>query len=275
MEQDLLYVGGLRVGGELEIYTPPVSDAGRLASIVYSAAGTDSGDSPKEDVCSVDAATGKLTAGSAAAAGDKCLVTATLTAPGRAVATSGPVTVVLYGVAAASQTAPSGWSDPYGASPEVAVGADSNAPDATGVSGTGALDYRVKSGSTGCDVHHQTGVVTGINTNGGCEIEAQFLGDADTSPSPWSDVASISITVGVQAPPMAANSGDIYIDNSGASCTDADTVRVGATSTGPCWPLPGNMGMGMSMGMPMGMNAGPHLRHFGTSRLGSERSFRR
>ncbi len=242
VEQQMQYRGSLRVGGELAIYAAPTSSAG-VASIVYTALGRDSGDTTdKADVCSVDEH-GTVTAESGASTGDICRITATLQAPGRTDVDSDPVDLVLT-AAAGTQTAPSGWSDPYGAAPEVEVGARSNPPSTPTSSGTGALDYRVQAGSEGCTVHHSTGVVTGVNTNGGCVIEAQYLGDEDTSPSPWAEVATITIIVGDQPPPMPANSGDVYANNSGASCSGANSVQLDATSAGPCWPLPGNMNMG-------------------------------
>ena len=251
--QDLEYLGTLRVGGELAVYAAPTSSAGRV-SITYAARGTDNSNQDKALVCTVDAM-GRVSAGSAAMTGDRCLITATLSASGRADIQSGPVSLVLA-AAAGTQSAPSGWSNPYGSSPTVAVGASTNAP--TGLpSGDGALDFRVKSGSSACSVNHRTGVVTGVSTAGSCEIEAHFVGDDDTSPSDYSDVATISVTIGNQMPP---GNEDIYKDQSvpdgqggNINCSGQNSVRLGQTTT-PCAPLPG-MGAGMNRGVPLELRA--------------------
>ncbi len=235
VDQQLQYQGDLRPGGELAVYAIPTSSAG-FVTITYAVTAQTDGSDPKSDVCTVDAASGTVSAGSAAAANDQCEVTATLSVSGYADVTS-QATVIVAGTALAPQNAPSGWNEPYGASPTVAVGRPSSAP--SGVpSGTGALDYRVQAGSTGCSVDHSSGVVTGVNTVGGCIIEALFMGDDDTLASPYSVVAEISITIGDQPDPMGA---DIYADANG--CTDRDEVRLGATTSGPCGPLPNTMGM--------------------------------
>ncbi len=111
--------------------------------------------------------------------------------------------------AKATQSAPSGWNNPYGSSPAIAVGADSSAPS-NPPGGQGDLVYRVKSGSTGCSVISTTGVVKGINTNGGCTIEAQFAGNANYQSSGHSDVATITINLGTQTVPAST---DIYPDD--------------------------------------------------------------
>ena len=226
--QGIVYRGSLRVAGELAIFAAPTSSAG-AASITYSAAGSDSLDAEKADVCSVDPSSGTISAGSAAIAGDKCSISAVLSVSGYGDVTVNLTDAIVLIAAAGTQTAPSGWTDPYGASPAVVVGEDSDPPGTPTSSGTGALEYRVQAGGEGCTVHHSTGVVTGVNTNGGCAIEAQYLGDMNTAPSPWAEVATITITIGDQGDPAEAN---IY--TAGSSCSAVTSVKMGAVSTAPC-----------------------------------------
>ena len=102
------------------------------------------------------------------------------------------------------QVAPTGWSNPYGASPTLAVGSDplalvqGAAPTNTGY---GNLEYRIRpSGgdSSHCRVNSGTGAVNPkvVGGTSSCRIQARFAGDANYNPSPWGSVATVSIIRG-------------------------------------------------------------------------------
>ena len=100
-----------------------------------------------------------------------------------------------------SQDPPSTWSNPYGASPEVAVGAEISASSKP--TGQGALQFQVKSGND-CSVDRDDGDVTGVNF-GSCTIQAQFAGNTNYEASGYTDIAEINVVKGTQDRPSWSN----------------------------------------------------------------------
>ena len=145
--------------------------------------------------CSVDSDDGSLTI----TAVGVCTVTINPIKAGYAAHTGveGAVTV-----SKGTQSAPGAWGStpaPYGsATPTVRVGQTlaigSSTPPTNSLTGGGALEFHVKSGGTHCSVTND-GTVEGV-TVGDCTIEARFASTTNYNPSPYADVATISVTPG-------------------------------------------------------------------------------
>ena len=105
-------------------------------------------------------------------------------------------------VSKGTQSAPGAWGStppPYGsAAPTVRVGQrlaiGSSTKPANPLADGGDLEYHVKSGGTHCSVLNN-GTVEGL-TVGDCTIEARFANVTNYRASPYSDVATISVTPG-------------------------------------------------------------------------------
>ena len=123
------------------------------------------------------------------------------------------------------------WSNPYGASPSLAVGADPLAL-AQGASptntGHGDVEYRVGLGPHNgrCRVDSGTGAVTAKvgGADNQCKIDSRFAGNANYNPSNWSVVAWINIVKGTIAVAGA---------NDNAKWGTYGAVRVGAATSAP------------------------------------------
>ena len=143
-------------------------------------------------ICRVNQDSGALTI---LAAGD-CIVTATPAKAGYGTHAGISQTIA---IAKADQSAPSGWSDPYGASPSLAVGADPLTLSGATPSGQGALSYRILAAhDANCTIVTGTGAVTATVAGVGnsCTIQAQFVGNGNYNPSGFSTVDTISIVAG-------------------------------------------------------------------------------
>ena len=109
---------------------------------------------------------------------------------------SDPVTLATITVAA-RQTAPSGWSNPYGSgSPTVEVGGSLALTNRiTPPNDAGSLEYRKGSSSTAtnCAVNAGTGEVTAGDTAGNCVVEARYVATATEASSTWSSVDTVSV----------------------------------------------------------------------------------
>ena len=144
-------------------------------------------------ICAVAEDSGVLTINGA---GD-CVVTATpdLAGYGNPDGIEQTVTIAL-----GTQSTPTGWSNHYGTTPTVMVGATKDvigSEPTNSIDEGGALEYHVKSG--GCTVDPSSGQVTGTTT-GPCVIEARFQGVANKySASNYSDVATITVEMGTQS----------------------------------------------------------------------------
>ena len=146
-------------------------------------------------VCSVNGSSGALTL----LAAGKCVVRAVPQKTGYASHAGVERTIT---IAKGGQNAPSGWSNPYGASPSVAVAAGAlsidSASDSSKPTGQGMLIYQVKSGDTTyCSVDAGGGITAlapGVGED--CVIQAAFVGDSDHNPSPWADIATVSVESG-------------------------------------------------------------------------------
>ena len=133
-------------------------------------------------------------------------------------------------VARGEQNSPT-WSNPYGTTPTLAVGADplalaqGAAPTNTGY---GDVEYRVGLGPHNgrCSVDSGTGAVTAKvgGADNSCQIQARFVGNANYNASLWSPVASISIVKGTIAVAGA---------NDNAKWGTYGAVRVGAATSAP------------------------------------------
>ena len=121
-----------------------------------------------------------------------------------------------------SQDPPSTWSNPYGAGPEVAVGAEISASNKP--TGEGALEFHVKSGND-CRVNGE-GDVTGLNF-GSCTIQAQFVGNTNYNPSGFEDIAVITVIRGTQDAPSWSD--HPYVGSASPSITFGTPVRMTGT----------------------------------------------
>ena len=139
------------------------------------------------------------------------------------------------------QFAPTGWSNPYGASPTLAVGSDP-LPLVQGAaptnSGHGNLEYQVRPSDTlHCGVNSGTGAVSPKRVGGTstCRIEARFVGDANYNPSSWGAVANVSIirgTIQIAGSDTAAKWGAYTTVAVGAaSATDAPAIGTTTPAT--------------------------------------------
>ena len=123
---------------------------------------------------------------------------------------SDPVTLATITVAA-RQTAPSGWSNPYGSSPQLTVG-DSTpltiANRITPPNNAGTLEYQVSSTSTtnACTVDSGTGAVTVGTAAGDCFIEARYAATATAAASTYSPVNAGDAIVVSAEPELTFNS---------------------------------------------------------------------
>ena len=138
------------------------------------------------------------------------------------------------------QAAPAGWSNPYGASPTLAVGSDplalvqGAAPTNTGY---GNLTFRVQplgSDINHCGVNSGTGAVNPkvVGGTSSCRIQARFAGDANYNPSPWGAVATVSIvrgTIQIAGSDTAAKWG-AYTTVAVGAASATDAPGIGATT---------------------------------------------
>ena len=173
-------------------------------------------------VCGVNENTGELSIG---AAGD-CIVTAT---PDRAGYGAHGGIEQTISIAKADQNAPSGWNNPYGNNPSLAVGAGSLSRSGSTPSGEGAVSYRVLSThNTHCSVITATGEVTAKETGAGnsCTIQARFAGNANYNPSPYSNVATIGIESGTITLAWAGYASSNLTWSESLSAPDAQAVSV-------------------------------------------------
>ena len=139
------------------------------------------------------------------------------------------------------QAAPAGWSNPYGASPTLAVGSyplalvQGAAPTNTGY---GNLEYRLNNNdNSNCGVNSGTGAVNpkAVGGTSSCRIQARFSGDANYNPSSWGAVANVSIvrgTIQIAGSDTAAKWGSYTTVAVGAaSATDAPAIGATTPST--------------------------------------------
>ena len=143
-------------------------------------------------VCTVSSGTGALTIVGVGA----CVVKAK---PAKTYYQNHNGVTVTVTVNKGSQRGPVSWNNPYGSSPSVAVGASALTISGSAPSGQGAINYKVKSGSTSyCSVSATTGAVTakvaGANQN--CVIRAWHVGNTNYNASPEVDIATIAINEG-------------------------------------------------------------------------------
>ena len=146
-------------------------------------------------VCSVARSSGTLTI---KRAGD-CIITAAPEKLGYP-QHDGIEKTISIGKADQAALSTSSWSEPYGATPSVAVGETLSIDHSGGPSGEGDLQYQVESGDTSyCSVDSRSGAVTAqiAGTGEDCVIQARYLGDANYNPSGWVTIATISVTEGV------------------------------------------------------------------------------
>ena len=121
------------------------------------------------------------------------------------------------------------WSNPYGTTPTLAVGADPLAVVASPTNtGHGDVEYRVGSGLhvNYCRVNSGTGAVTAKVTgaDNSCQVRARFSGNANYNVSNWRLVANIAIVKGTIAVAGA---------NDTVKWGDYSAVRVGAATSAP------------------------------------------
>ena len=182
-------VATLMPGDTVEIVNPPASDRG---AVVYA-----SGDSA---VCTVDSATGEVTA----VAPGSCAISAHLAATDN-YAASDPVVltagVPIRIIATASLSAAGTWgNNPYGGLlPAIDFGQSRGVTTAP-TGGTGGVLYRSVTPDI-CTVAGD-GTVTGTGV-GDCNVQFRFAGDAGTAASEWS--ASTRVVVGKASHPLPAS----------------------------------------------------------------------
>ena len=134
---------------------------------------------------------------SAAAVGDRCRISVVGRADGYSDYTV--IAPVTLSVQQGTQGAPSGWSNPYGSNPTLAVGAGSLPIDTTSApTGQGALEYRVDSADSGiCSVAANGSVTAEVaGALKDCVIQARFAGNTSYEPSSWANIATIGIIEG-------------------------------------------------------------------------------
>ena len=137
-----------------------------------------------------------LSAGSFyALANGECTVYARFAAQGNYAASASTTLATI--TVAARQTAPSGWSNPYGSgSPTVEVGGSLALTNRiTPPNDAGSLEYRKGSSSTAtnCAVNAGTGEVTAGDTAGNCVVEARYVATATEASSTWSSVDTVTV----------------------------------------------------------------------------------
>ena len=252
----LSYSGNLKYGDTTTALAPTGlsnSDDNSVAiTWHYALQGKDGGtDADKADVCvrananSGDTDYNKIVLGSAALAGDICQISVTGRASGYADYSA--VTAVDLTVGLGVQSAPTGWSNHYGASPQVNVGetlSSSGTEPTNSASGGGALEYGIKSGGTHCSVNASSGEIRGSSV-GSCVIQARFAAVADKyAVSPWSDVATITVQTGSQTYTWGQSAASATFGNelaltaltgTPAGATVSYQIVTGANSAGCAW----------------------------------------
>ena len=167
------------------------SDAGTTVTTTLSVVGIDSDSSPKENVCTIDG-NGAISAGSAAALGDRCLLMAA------AVDSGGTYTSYMEWFGTLTVTNPQAAPDTnvgtagvaYGSPSALAAGSGyasiTAAPSGGGA--VGGLEYQDMAGV--CTVQNSGGLVQvpgGQAAGATCTIQARWRGDADHPPSAVGD----------------------------------------------------------------------------------------
>ena len=166
--------------------------------------------------CTVDATSGEIS-GADAGAGSDCTIQAQFLTNTDYNA-SPLMDVATVSVNKHDQTFPA-WANPYGASPEVAVG-ETETISAALPSGQGALNYQILSGhATYCSVDLTSGEVTPKAAGAGnnCSVQARFVGNSAHEATAWSTIATISVINGTIT----------------ASWSSYGTVKVAAETSAP------------------------------------------
>ena len=203
----LSYAGALRFGDTSTLLSPtglPSSDSSSIGVVWhYTFAGFDSSDQAKAAVCErgngdpEHANYNKVRLGNSAAVGDYCRISVV----GRANGYSDYISVipVTLSVQKGNQNPPSGWSDPYGSNPTLAVGAGPLALDTSSApSGEGSFEYRIANGDSGFCSVSSDGSVTAKPAGAGedCVVRARFAGNDNYRSSNWANIATIVIVQG-------------------------------------------------------------------------------
>ena len=175
------YANNPTVGGaSVSLVASPISNASSGAGAIEFRSGS-------PGVCEVGASDGAL---SGTAVGD-CTVQARFigsATQGASAWTDSPIVVVLKG------QHPALAADPYGASPQVAVG--ETLAFAVAPVGHGAADYTIKENPAHCRVA-MDGVITGLSV-GICTVEVAFAGDANYNAFVKGDLQAIDVIKGSQ-----------------------------------------------------------------------------
>ena len=132
-----------------------------------------------------------------------CSITATPSLAGYGTRNHAGITQA-FTIAKATQNAPAGWSNPYGATPSVTVG--NTLPldtSSTAPTGQGTLEYQVKTGSTTYCTVGTDGTVSPLAAGAGnnCIIQARFAGNANYRSSDYGDIATIAVVSSVDQDP--------------------------------------------------------------------------
>ena len=179
---------GMETGESLDVINPPTGGHGDLLYAHHS------GD------CSVNAATGRITAGSTA---EQCYFKVQWAGdenynPSNEVRQYLDIFTQGNGATPTWIAAPYGSSNPTvgGSAVSLAAGAISNT-----ASGNGALDYRSKT-PTICRVDNATGALTGLAA-GACVAQARFQGTSVIAASAWVDSPDITVDKGTHPAPAA------------------------------------------------------------------------
>ena len=206
-------------------------------------------------VCTLNPATGALTTVGVGT----CTVTATPVKAGYD-GTGHAVSVTLT-INKGTPSAPVWTGNPYGASPEVGVGATLNISGTAPGGSYGDLEYQINSAhSTYCSVDASTGAVTGKPAGAGnsCTVESRTAGNTNYLPSPWGTVTTVSVVNGtitanwgsydrvlfggdtnppsITTTPTAAAASATYSegDSSGGCTVTSAGVVTGTTAGGDC-----------------------------------------
>ena len=121
----------LSVGGFLEMTTAPTESNGLPITFTFEVAGADSGGTPKEDVCTVDAA-GRITAGEEGQGDDTCTITTTVSSLGYNDGTTAAVVLTLKGTATFATPPTFSYSDNLKIGDSTALAVDATGLDTLG-----------------------------------------------------------------------------------------------------------------------------------------------